>query len=172
MTRLCDAWPLSTATNVYFPGLNVFWESAMWNSVSVAFTVVSPADPAGADEDGAAGDVAGAAADDVAGEADEAADEQPTARKTAVAPVAVAASARPRRPPRSRRVGCSLAHGSTNAPHSWGWLSRGSRYRRWAAISTDTALLPRRRAADGSTAVPAGQVVAGPSQGEGPERGD
>src|SRR5258705_7717549 len=105
MTRLCDAWPLSTATNVYFPGLNVFWESAMWNSVSVAFTVVSPADPAGADEDGAAGDVAGAAADDVAGEADEAAGEQPTPRETAVAPGAVGGGARPPRPPPSPRGG-------------------------------------------------------------------
>ncbi len=98
MTRLCCSWPLSVATNLYVPGLNVFWESAMWNSVSVAFTTIAPdADPAGpaaADED-PAGDAAGGAAEELAAGAEGVEDEHP-ATSRAVAPAAAAAKA-PRR---------------------------------------------------------------------------
>ena len=40
MFRLCEALPLSTATNVYVPGLKLVLDKAMWNSVSVAITLV------------------------------------------------------------------------------------------------------------------------------------
>src|SRR5215467_14387873 len=40
MFRLCDALPLSTATNVYVPGLKRVLDRAMWNSVSVAITLM------------------------------------------------------------------------------------------------------------------------------------
>src|SRR6266699_2700598 len=38
----CDSWPLSTATNVYVPGLNVCCESVRLNSRSVTVTFVPP----------------------------------------------------------------------------------------------------------------------------------
>src|SRR6202046_5527320 len=46
--RAWVVWPLFCATKVYLPALKVFWDRAMWKSVSTALTVVTLAAEAGA----------------------------------------------------------------------------------------------------------------------------
>src|SRR5580704_13422147 len=122
MTRLCCSWPLSVARNLYRPGLNVCWESAMWNSVSVAFTPVAPdadpPDPAAADEAPAVA-AAGGAADELAAGAEGLEVEHP-ATSRAVAPAAAAAKATPRCFPWSRRAVRSMRDGNTDTPRQCG----------------------------------------------------
>ena len=43
IARLCGAWPWLTTVNVYAPGLNTVWDSAMEKSVSVTVTVTDAA---------------------------------------------------------------------------------------------------------------------------------
>jgi hypothetical protein len=103
ITRLCEALPLFFAVNLKVPGLKVVLDKAMWNSVSVAVTVVAPpaaaADPGGledGDDAGADEPAAGVVADGELAAVDEP-EEQAASRLTAAAATGIANQVKRRR---------------------------------------------------------------------------